>query len=459
MNSGAWAVNEAEAAMAAIRSAQPDWANRPVDERLAVIRRLRRLLARECRAWANTVVRPNMSEADVLVAEVVPSLSACRFLEAQAARILKPRRPVGRRPVWLTGTRLVVRRVPFGGVLILSPRNYPLLLPTIQALQALVAGNGVMVKPAPGLGGPMLFLGDALRRAGLPTGLFATLSDTHATGSAALCVGADKVVLTGGGETGRRVLAQLAETLTPATMELSGNDALLLLPGAPIEVVARAIVYGLSLNGGETCIAPRRIIAAGDTGPAVLARLEALLPGLPPAHVAPAEALRLQAAFAAAQQAGGRIIGDPAGLGQAAMRPLVMLAAEAGQQLPPLFGPAASLIMVADTEAAVAAANDDPHALGASVFGPARAARAAARRLRAGCVTVNDVIVSTADPRLPFGGAGASGFGVTRGAEGLLEMTRPQALVSRNRAIAVPYRRLPDSSARWIARGVQLLYR
>ena len=449
---------EAKAAMLAIRSVQPAWADRPIRDRLIMIRRLRRLLAGESRTWAATAARPNMSEADILVAEVMPTLAACGFLEKQAERVLASRKPLGRRPLWLLGTHLNVRRIPYGGILIIAPRNYPLLLPAIQALQALAAGNGVMVKPAPGFAEPMDFLADALHRAGLPGGLFAVLPDTHAAGEEALQAGADKVVVTGGRETGRRVLARLADSVTPATMELSGNDALIVLADAPIDVVARAIGYALLLNGGETCIAPRRIIAVGDAGPALAKRLERLLPDLPIRHVASAEAAHLRSAVASAQRRGRRVIGDTTGLGDDVMRPLVILAQTLEHCLPPLFGPAASLLMVSDTEAAVSMANEGPYALGAAVFGSPRAARTVARQLRAGCVTVNDVIIPTADPRLPFGGTGASGFGVTRGAEGLLEMTRPQAVVSRRRPIGLQYRLLPPTASQWIARGLRLLY-
>jgi delta 1-pyrroline-5-carboxylate dehydrogenase len=88
-----------------------------------------------------------------------------------------------------------------------------------------------------------------------------------------------------------------------------------------------------------------------------------------------------------------------------------------------VFAPWLALIPVASPEAALGAAADCPYALGASVFGPPGAAEAMARRVRAGSVCVNDLIVPTADPRLPFGGRGRSGFGSTRGAEGLLAMT------------------------------------
>ena len=74
-----------------------------------------------------------------------------------------------------------------------------------------------------------------------------------------------------------------------------------------------------------------------------------------------------------------------------------------------------------------------PYALGASVFGPSQDARRFAGRVSAGCVVVNDLIAPTADPRIPFGGRGASGYGVTRGEEGLLAMTHCKAVLARRR--------------------------
>ncbi len=439
--------------MEGARAAQPGWAATALGERLAVIRRLRRRLAGESRALAASIARPGMDEGQLLLAEVMPLLAACRFLEREAGGLLKPRRLPGGRPAWLWGTRLVVRRVPFGLVLVVGPGNYPLMLPGIQALQALAAGNAVAVKPAPGWGAPMRQLGEALGRAGLPAGLFAVLPDSHAAGEAALDGGADKVVLTGGGATGRAVLSRLAATLTPATMELSGHDAVIVLPGADPVLVARVVAHGLALNGGQTCIAPRRILAVRPLDEALAVELARLLPGLPACRLPEREAAAMRAAVAQGEAAGGVSLG---GVGAGGV---VVLRVPAPEALPaPVFAPLAGLAGVADAEAAVALANSETHALGAAVFGPVAEAQAVARRLRAGCVTVNDLILATADPRLPFGGAGASGFGVTRGAEGLLEMTRPQAIVARRRPFVLPWRPLPQGAPRWIARMLRLLY-
>ena len=164
-----------------------------------------------------------------------------------------------------------------------------------------------------------------------------------------MAAGADKVVLTGSGDTGRRVLAKLAETLTPTTMELSGDDAMIVLPGAPIDVVARAISYGLMLNGGETCIAPRRIIAVGE-----IRFRSGRSSGCPTAGLAGAPRYGRLRRACSPRRLGHPMAGFLAmrpALSSTIMAPLVFLAAEpTTRRPPPIFGPVGSLISVADPE-------------------------------------------------------------------------------------------------------------
>ncbi|GAC1336610.1 MAG: aldehyde dehydrogenase family protein [Acetobacteraceae bacterium] len=399
------------------RAAGRDWAARGLAVRLDVVAKARRLIAREATALAATVARP---AADTLVAEVLPLAEAARFLVRAAPRLLAPRRLRSGRPLWLFGVRAELWREPRGAVLILGPGNYPLFLPGAQALQALAAGNAVCVKPAPGTSGPMLALADLLTRAGLPDGVLQVLDED--AGPAASRAGFDYIVLTGGAETGTQVLHAAADSLTPAAMELSGVDAVFVLPGADLAVVAACLAYGLRLNGGATCIAPRRVFVPQADAAALLSQLVSRLP--PPAAIPPAVAAKLTALLDAAAAAGARIVArNPAVLADA--RPEMTLLQQ------DVFAPWLALVPVASPEAALRAADACPFALGASVFGPEAAARQLARRVRAGSVCINDLIVPTADPRLPFGGRGRSGFGATRGAEGLLEMTVAKAVSTR----------------------------
>jgi acyl-CoA reductase-like NAD-dependent aldehyde dehydrogenase len=435
------------AALDRARAAGAAWAAVPLPERLAVIGRARRLLAARGEALAALV--PQRAAADTLVAEVLPLAEAARWLARTAPRLLAPRCPPGGRPLWLAGVRAEVWREPLGAVLILAPGNYPLFLPGVQALQALAAGNAVCAKPAPGRAAVLHAFTALLVEAGLPADALQVLDEGVETGRAAAAAGFDLVVLTGSAATGEQVLAACARTLTPAVAELSGCDAVFVLPGADLALVADCLAYGLRLNGGATCIAPRRVFVPRAQAAALEGLLAERLPGIPPAAVAPAIAARLDTLVADALAAGARRVapaapGAPAVLASAA--PEMALLGE------DVFAPWLAIVPVLGTEEALAAASRCPYALGVSIFGPDREARALAARVRAGSVCVNDLIVPTADPRLPFAGRGRSGFGATRGAEGLLAMTQPKA-VSVRRSRFRPHLAPPraDDAARFAA--------
>ena len=123
-----------------------------------------------------------------------------------------------------------------------------------------------------------------------------------------------------------------------------------------------------------------------------------------------------------------------------------------------VFAPWLALVPVGDMAAAIAAQPLCPYALGASIFGPEPEARAVAARLHVGSVCINDLIVPTADPRLPFGGRGLSGFGVTRGAEGLLDMTVIKTVSLRRGHLMPHLAHTRATDADRYARLITLLY-
>ncbi len=416
-----------------LRSAGSQWAAVPVRRRLRTIRALRHLIAERADALAESVTLPQRGDpAQTLGGEVLPLAEACRFLEHRAGAALRPRRIRGGRPVWLWGTKLELRREPMGVVLILGPSNYPLFLPGVEAIAALAAGNAVAVKPGAGGAAPMNILCELLREAGLPEGLFAVLDESPQAGRDAIGAGVDKVLLTGSAATGAAVLAELAPRLTPATMELSGCDAAFVLADADLDLAARALAFGMTINGGCTCIAPRRIFAVRQVSEVLTVELRTRLDQSSPVPIDPRLEPRIRELVGAAVDAGARIICGSMPEG-GVMRPLLLSGAEPGMTLlkTDLFAPVASIVTVEDEQAALAAARQCPYALGATVFATPRRAKALALRINAGAVVINDMIAPLADPWMPFGGRGRSGFGVTRGIEGLLSLTNLKAVAIR----------------------------
>ena len=362
-------------AHAQAREAQTRWATEPTARRLRFVRELRHLLAENAEALAiAAAASSDRPLEEKLVSEVLPLADACRWLEKSAARVLAPRRSGNRgRPFWLRGFSFEVQRQPFGLVLVIGPGNYPLFLPAVHALHALIAGNAVLLKPAPGTRNIALFFAKLARDAGLDPALLIIQPESVEAARDAIAGSVDKVVFTGSSENGRDVLADLAKTNTPAVMELSGEDAVLVLADADLDLVVRALDFGARLNNGRTCIAPRRLIVVQSVADDLLSRM-------------------------------------------------------ANAHVPPL-----PIERVRDEAAAELRANSAEFALGASIFSrDAARARLLAARLKTVFVLINDLIAPTADPRLPFGGVKASGFGTTRGAEGLLEMTFPHVVGVRS---------------------------
>jgi acyl-CoA reductase-like NAD-dependent aldehyde dehydrogenase len=211
------------------------------------------------------------------------------------------------------------------------------------------------------------------------------------------------------------VLRDLASEVVPAVCELSGCDAVFVQQNADLDLVAAALRFGLHLNGGETCIAPRRVFVPRN----LLAGLERRLCRQAADFVYRPLPPRLAALITQAMADGARVVVGQSRQG-VSTAPVVLSEAKPTMSLlhTDIAAPVLALVPVRDDDDALAAAAQCSYALGAAVFGDLRTARALAQRVQAGVVVVNDVIVPTADPRLPFGGRKRSGFGITRGAEG-----------------------------------------
>jgi aldehyde dehydrogenase (NAD+) len=292
---------------------------------------------------------------EALVSEFLPLLDASHWLERNASRILRTRHsPWWASPNWMMGNQLQVRRRPWGKVLIVAPGNYPLFLAGVQLLQALAAGNSVWLKPPPGKEAPLRRLLECLEAPQAVTLLGSSPEEVERALEAEM----DLVVLTGSEATGRQLMPRLGARLLPSIAELSGQDVVLVGPGADLDLVARAIEWGQQLNLGATCMRPQRL------------------------WLGPGQALESD------------------------------LEVRRYQGMDQLKGWLAS-----------------ERGLGISIFASSQWFAEILPHCRTGYVCHNDLIAPTAHPDAPFGGRGTSGYGVTRGAEGLLALTYPQSIL------------------------------
>ncbi|MCA9286743.1 MAG: aldehyde dehydrogenase [Phycisphaerales bacterium] len=399
------------------------------------LRRFRQLLS-EHRAHLAELVSQEVHKpvAEALLADVVPLLDACRWHERNLSRVLGPR-PVRGGSVWQIGQRQETRREPLGRVAVIATWNYPIQLLGIQIVQALAAGNTVVVKPSersPRSQEALLELARAaMAEAELDQRLLSWTEATREAGSALLVAERfDHIVFTGSTATGRAIAELAAQSLTPTTLELSGCDSAIVLDDADLRLAAHTIWAAVTMNAGQTCMAPRRVLVEDAAYVRFLSELAPLVAAAAPAAMIDADAARTCFAVAeAAALTGGRSVSgvlEPPAANR--LRPLAIVDCPRDSMLVAggHFGPAVAVLRVRDTTDALQVHHQHAQHLVASVFTGQRArADALVPLLGAGTVCVNDCVRPTAHPGASIGGRGDSGWGVTRGREGLLAMTRP----------------------------------
>jgi len=442
--------------------AQLAWSQRKIGERTAILAKLRSLLVESRHLISEAIESQSRQDyRETIASELMPLADSAKWLNKAAKRVLAPRYlDGGGSPSWLGRLRSVVHRVPHGLVMIIGTWNYPLFLPGVQILHALAAGNAVVFKPAPGCDRISYLLVSLMIRAGVPEALIVLLDSSLESAQHAIEIGVDKVIMTGSSRSGRTVLHSLADHLTPAVMELSGCDAVYVLPGADMHRVCDLLVFGLRLNGGATCMAPRRVFVPKKSSEVfhrlLRQRLEDSRQKSWTTRVSSQTYHQLWEGVEDAVRKGARVFsgGPRAAISSPAENPesvscghLVLTDVTTEMRLcsEDIFAPLAMIIPVDDWSDALRADSRCPYALSASIFGPIEDALRLVRFVSAGFVSINDLIVPTADPRLPFGGRGESGYGVTRGNEGLLEMTFPK-VVSTRLGSWLPHAKLPEPS-------------
>lgn len=444
------------------------WADTPLHDRLSWAARFRAAIANDAPTLCSLVsAETGKPEWETVTSDLAPLLASCRWHERNAVRILSPQR-VGGRPVFLLATRQRLERAPIGRVAIIATWNYPIQLLGIQLLQALLAGNTLVVKPSEHVPRTQHRLIQLAVNAGLPDRTIDLRPATRDAGKVMLDTERfDHVVFTGSTSVGERIAGSLARTLTPSTLELSGRDSALVLHDADPELAAACIWNAVVMNAGQTCMAPRRALVDARIYRSFLAALSPLAAGAKPVRLISAEAAMLAHALAVrAVNAGGRslsgvleppapVTGSHADLPRNTLRPLAIVDCPATSELVggDHFGPVLAVLPFSGIDHALSIHSRCGAHLATSVFtrSPRRAHRLAPS-LGTGVVTVNDTVLPTGHPGVPISGRGPSGWGSSRGEAGLLAMTRPIQISETRGALRPPLHMPAPAAARTVMR-------
>ena len=435
------------AAVTRAREAQADWYGSGLARRSRIIRAAAPLIADRAKELADIIcATTGKPRVDALGTELLPAALLCRYYPRLAKRTLRPKR-IKRSSVLFFNKRSLLVREPYGVIGIISPWNYPLGIPMHELVQALLAGNTVVLKVATQSQPVGEALIDLFRDAGLPEGV---LNLVHLPGKVAgrafIRSGIDKLLFTGSTEVGRRLMAEAAERLLPLSLELGGNDPMIVLRDARLSrAVDGAIWAGLS-NSGESCAAIERIYVEEPVYEKFLEllknRINRLRFGVELGALTTSSQLKMIDTFVADARKRGATIwtwnaqglttAETPGKPPYIHPPVVIENANEGMLVhsAEVFGPILAVRKVKNIEEALRWANDSQLGLCASIWtGNRRLARQLAARLQVGVVMFNDHLMSHGMPETPWGGYKQSSLGRCHGEPGFFEVTQVKVIV------------------------------
>ena len=415
-----WDARRLEQALENARNAQQAWAQSPFDIRAKVLREVAIQLRAHRDRYATLITLEMGKLLREARAEVEKCAGVCDYYAQHTEVLLRPE------AVETDAGKSYIAYYPLGVVLAVMPWNFPFWQVFRAAVPALMAGNALLLKHAPNVPQCALAIEAIFRESGLPEGLFTSLMievDQAAFAIASPQVHA--VTLTGSEAAGRKVAALAGQHLKKCVLELGGSDPFIVLHDADLELAVNMAVASRFLNCGQSCIAAKRFIAVPQIAEEFLSRLTTKVAALrlgepmddatqigPMARLDLREALHRQVTDSIAQGAVAVTGCKPVEREGFYYQPSILdqVTAKACAYHDELFGPVAIVIRAANETDALRIANENRFGLGSSIWSSdvARAEQLAAR-IEAGCTFINGMVKS--DPRLPFGGVKASGYG------------------------------------------------
>ncbi len=400
--------------------------------RAARLRALQTMLMEQRQAFAHAIEadfgqRP-AEETDLL--EIFPSLSGIRHALRHGRRWMRPRRRLAGLAFLPALTEL--RPQPLGVIGVIVPWNYPLYLAIGPLVDALAAGNRVMLKMSESTPQFSALFAEQIGRYFAPDEV--TVVNGDATVAQAFSsLPFDHLLFTGSTAVGHHVMRVAAANLTPVTLELGGKSPAIIGPGARFDYAVERIVFGKLVNAGQTCIAPDYVLLPRarvdefiDVAGKVMARMYPQLERNTQysSIISDRQYQRLTALRDQAVAAGARVhpLSETAANPARRLLPPLLLSGVSDAMVvmrEEVFGPLLPLVAYDSFDEAIAYVAARPHPLALYVFDQdARRIDTVLTRTQAGGVTVNDTLFHIAQHGLPFGGVGPSGTGSYHGEAG-----------------------------------------
>jgi len=436
----AWNSKRLDEVLALVAAATPEWSLTSIERRCQLLTAVAGLLRERKETLARLITLEMGKLYTESLAEIEKCALACDYYADQSPRFLADD------VIDSDATYSCVRREPVGTVLAIMPWNFPFWQVFRFAAPALAAGNTAVLKHAANVPQCALAIEQLFADAGFPANVFRTLLIRSDQVQAVIeDHRIHAVTLTGSEQAGRQVGAHAGAALKKSVLELGGSDAFIVLEDADLELAIKTATASRFMNAGQSCIAAKRFIVVQAIADEFCERFHAAITELrcgdpfddtttlaPMARPDLREELdnQVQASIAAGAKlvCGGRPRPGPGAWYQASLLDQVMGDMPAYHE--ELFGPVASLLRVSNETEALDVANTSRFGLSGSIWteDTGRADRIA-RKFQSGAVFINGLVKS--DPRLPFGGIKASGYGRELSYYGMYEFVNHKTLWQR----------------------------
>ena len=414
------------------KTAQQKTATLTVEQRVDEVLKLRDYIIEHREIILDRIIsETGKSRLDALTSELFEVCDFIHVFASRAPKILKDE--TVSTPIVLMGKKSKIFYEPLGTILIITPWNYPFYQGLIPAISAFLAGNSAIVKPSELTPLKSLFE-EIFDKAGFPKNAIQIVYGSGVTGKRLIDAQPDKIHFTGSGKSGKKIMAQAAQNLIPVDLELGGKDPAIVFDDVKLERTVNGVLWGGLTTSGQACTSIERVYVQENIHDEFVNNLTEKAKKLRLATSTKTDDCDIGCLTADFQK---NIINEHIqdALDKGAILHCGGIHTE-NNTFPPTilsnvdhsmkimteetFGPVIPVMKFKNEQEAIELANDSPYGLSASVWSKdMKRCERVARQLKTGNISINNHMLTEANPNLPFGGAKQSGFGRYKGAEGL----------------------------------------